>query len=548
MKLVIGCLNSKYVHMSSAPWCIAAGIDRFLPQKIDYEIVEGTINGDIDKYCDSIIELCPDVVSLSAYIWNITKTLYVCKKLKQKLGCTIVLGGPEVAYRPEDVLTKYAFIDYVLSGEGEFAIAEFLNMLLKNGDKTDVAGLCFRNNNDIITVPERCYTQTPPSPFTDKYFKALKGRICYIESSRGCPFRCAFCLSGRLSGLRFFDIQQTKRDIIKLSQSGTQTIKFVDRTFNANEHHANEILSFILQNYGKDIRSGVCFHFEIAGDILKESTMQILSKMPVGAVQLEIGMQSFNENTLKAINRKTNTRQLIANIKQLIGFGNMHIHIDLIAGLTGEDISSFENSFNIGFELGANMLQMGFLKLLHGADMREKPSEFPCEFDSTPPYEVISTPWIDKDEMKALKCMEDAVDRMYNSGRFLFTIEYLLQATGKGPFKLFFEIGNNINGNKCALGDYAVMIFKFFKDKCDSEILKEKLVCDLLSCVCALQIPDILKINDPLHKKAKALFSKNTKVAILKKSGKIFTADHSSERDFFGRFECKFYNIDIIDK
>ncbi len=547
MKLIIGCLNSKYVHMSSAPWCLAAGIDKFLPNKINYEIIEGTINGDLDKYCENIIEKRPDIVSFCTYIWNVTQTLYICEKLKQKLGCAIVLGGPEVAYRQIDVLVKYPFIDYVLAGEGEFAFPAFLNMLLKNSDKNDVSGLCFRNDDGIVTIPETCYSQTPPSPYTDKYFEALKGRICYIESSRGCPFRCAFCLSGRISGLRFFDIEQTKRDLIKLANSGTQTIKFVDRTFNANENHANQILEFILQNYGKNIPEGVCFHFEIAGDILKQSTMELLSKMPKGAVQLEIGMQSFNEDTLKTINRKTNTKRLIDNIKQLIGFGNMHIHIDLIAGLTGEDINSFENSFNIGFDLRAHMLQMGFLKLLYGADMREQSDKYPCEFNDTPPYEVVSTPWICADEIKTLKRCEDALDRMYNSGRFLFTIDYLLVAIGCTPFKLFFEFGNKTDGQNKALSDYAVMIFEFFKDRVDADILREKLVCDLLSCASALQIPEPLKLTDPMHKKAKAMFSKNTKVAILKKSGKIFAADHSSERDFFGRFDYKFYDINILE-
>lgn len=530
--------------MSSAPWCLAAGIDRFAKQKIDCEVFEGTINCDLDRYCQGIIDKKPDTVSFCCYIWNITQTLYICEKLKSALDCTIVLGGPEVAYRAGDVLKSYPFIDYVLSGEGEFAFPEFLDA----PDKSKVAGLCYRCDGEIVANPEKCCTDTPPSPYTDKYFEALSGRICYIESSRGCPFRCAFCLSGRVSGLRFFDINQTKRDLIRLANSGTQTIKFVDRTFNASERHANEILDFILQNYGKDIPQGICFHFEIAGDILKPSTLEILKKMPKGAVQLEIGMQSFNEDTLLAINRKTDTKRLIENIKTLLSFDNMHIHIDLIAGLTGEDIKSFENSFNTGFELGAHMLQMGFLKLLYGADMRKNSKKYPCEYNAAPPYEVTSTPWLDIDEIAGLKRCEDALDRMYNSGRFLFTIEYLLKETKLSPFKLFFEIGNNIDGTGKALGDYAVMLYEFFKTRCDSDILREKLVCDLLSCASALQIPSALKIADPLHKKARALFPKTTKVAVLKKSGKIFTADHAGARDLFGRFECKFYDFEILNK
>ena len=544
MKLLICCLNSKYVHMSSAPWCLLAGINTFCKKTYDCEVFEGTINGDLDKYCNEIADKKPELVSFCTYIWNVNETLYICKKVKETTGCKIILGGPEVAYRRSDVLQKYPFIDYVLAGEGEFALPEFLDAQ----DKTTVSGLCYRQNGKIVENAEKCYKDTPPSPYTDEYFKALSGRICYIESSRGCPFRCAFCLSGRLSGIRFFDLNQIKDDLIKLANSGTQTIKFVDRTFNASERHANQILEFILQNYGNKIPEGVCFHFEIAGDILKQSTMDILKNMPKGAVQLEIGMQSFNEDTLKTINRKTDTKKLTENIKTLLSFGNIHIHIDLIAGLTGEDITSFENSFNIGFSLRAHMLQMGFLKLLYGADMRENKNAFPCEFSDSPPYEVTSTPWLTKTEIRALKNTEDALDRMYNSGRFLFTISYLLKQTSLSPFKLFYDIGNGIDGNKKSLGEYAVLIFEHFKNRVDSEVLREKLVCDLLCCVSSLQIPSALKITDPLYKKAKTLFPKNTKVAILKKSNKIFTADHAGPRDFFGRYDYRFYDLKTIKK
>ena len=190
---------------------------------------------------------------------------------------------------------------------------------------------------------------TPPTPYSEDFYNNLNGRIAYIETSRGCPYRCAFCLSGRCSKLRFFELEQVKKDIINLSLSGTKTIKFVDRTFNADSKRANEIIKFILENRGSHIPENICFHFEIAGDILTEETFELLENAPEGLFQLEIGMQSFNEDTLQKINRKTNTEKLIKNIKKLLEMGNMHIHIDLIVGLTGEDIKSFENSFNIGY-------------------------------------------------------------------------------------------------------------------------------------------------------------------------------------------------------
>ena len=368
MKVIISCLNSKFVHASLSPWCLAAGVREFCEKLHDVSILESTINGDTESFARKIIKESPDVVAFSCYIWNITKTLEIALLIKQNCDCIIVLGGPEVAYRSKDILEKYEFIDFVLSGEGEWTFPDFLDNL--SGDLSSVSGLTYRQNGEIIVVSEKEYTDTPPSPYSDEFFENLNGRIAYIETARGCPYRCAFCLSGRCSPLRFFEIDRVKEDIIRLANSGTQTLKFVDRTFNANEKRANEIFLFIKENYGKVIPENVCFHFEIAGDILKESTLEILKSMPYGAVQLEIGMQSFNENVLKTINRKTNTKKLIENIKKLLSFNNMHIHIDLIAGLTGEDLESFKNSFNVGYSLKAHMLQMGFLKLLYGAEMR----------------------------------------------------------------------------------------------------------------------------------------------------------------------------------
>lgn len=548
MKVIISCLNSKYVHASLSPWCLLAGIREFSENTYDVLVTESTINGDAESFADKIINENPDVVAFSCYIWNITKTLEICSMIKSKHNCKIALGGPEAAYRPKDILEKYDYIDYVLSGEGEWVFPDFLDNI--NSDYTHVPGLTFRNNNEIISVPEKEYKDTPPSPFSEEYFNNLNGRISYTETARGCPYRCAFCLSGRCSTLRFFDIERVKKDIIKLANSGTQTVKFVDRTFNANAERANGILLFIKENYGKNIPDNVCFHFEIAGDILKESTLDILSSMPCGAVQLEIGMQSFNEETLKIINRKTNTEKLIENIRKLISFNNMHIHIDLIAGLTGENLESFRNGFNKAYSLKAHMLQMGFLKLLYGADMRENFEKYPCTFNENPPYEVTSTPWLSADEIKMLKNCEDAVDRLYNSGRFLFTLDYLTEDVGISPFDLFCDFGNTVNGSKMRLSEYAEKLYEFFSDKCDNRILREKILCDLLCCSSSVQVPDILKINDPNYKKVKKYFIENVdnniKTAILYSKNRVFAVNQSMKKNLHNRFEGRFYDIDEI--
>ncbi len=549
MNISICCLSAKYIHASLAPWCLYSALKEKYPD-INATVTESTINADIHDTADKIISTKPEIISFTCYIWNIENTLELCKYLKTRTDAIIVLGGPEVSYRAHNILSNHTYIDYVLSGEGEETYPQFINKINRKEDVFDVPGLTYRADDDIISNPEKEYPTTPPSPYCDEFFENLKGRISYIETSRGCPYRCAFCLSGRCSELRFFDIKQIKNDIIKLSRSGTKTVKFVDRTFNANADRANEIILFILNNHGKSIPEDICFHFEIAGDILKESTFDLLEKAPKGLFQLEIGMQSFNEETLKAINRKTNTNKLIENIKRLVGFGNMHIHIDLIVGLTGEDFESFKNSFIIGYKLKPNMLQMGFLKLLYGSDMREYPDKYPCKYNNKPPFEVISTPWLSEVEIKSLKNCEDALDRLYNSGRFLMSLNYLIEECNIEPFDLFYDFGNMIHGCKMSLSQYAEHFYTYFSHKSDPVLLQEYLLCDLLSCSSSLQIPDSLRPRNPLYRQARHLLadekSDKIKVAVLPKLGKIIEVNQSGQKDFNGRYPGKFHNIDII--
>jgi hypothetical protein len=288
------------------------------------------------------------------------------------------------------------------------------------------------------------------------------------------------------------------------------------------------------------------------GGTRTEETLNILSTAPKGAIQLEIGMQSFNEETLKAINRKTNTKKLIENIKRLVSFKNMHIHIDLIAGLVGEDIKSFENSFNIGYSLKAQMLQMGFLKLLYGAEMRENPEKFPCEFSNEPPYEVTSTPWLTSEEINALKKCEDALERLYNSGRFLFTLDYLINECGYTPFKLFMEFGNAVDGTNMTLSNYAKMVYNYFCEKVNKDILREKILCDLLSSSISAPIPSEFKIQDSLYKKAKKHFIEvlegQTKIAILYSTNSVYVVNEFQEKDLQGRIIGKLYDISMISE
>ncbi len=417
----------------------------------------------------------------------------------------IILGGPEVSYNPEEILKECEWCDFVLSGEGEYPFAALCNAI-KSGESFHIPGLCFRNGEKIVINAPFIAEGEPPSPFCDEYFESLRGRIAYLETSRGCPYSCAFCLSGRCGGVRFFDIERAKREMLLLAKSGTQTVKLVDRTFNANKARAKELWKFVIDEHGKGIPEGVCFHFEIAGDILDDESIKILNSAPKGSIQLEIGMQSFNEKTLAYINRKTNTAKLIENIRKLLAPGNLHIHIDLIAGLPFEDMESFEHSFDIGYNLRSNMLQLGFLKLLHGAEMRENSEKYPCEFSKKPPYEVISTAWTDENDLLLLHKVEDALERLCNSGRFIGTVDYVLEKTGLSPFQFFRNFGIYAAEHSeplVSLDDYTEMAFGYLSslDGIETSVLKDRMICDRLCSNSSGKLPEMLKVKNPEIKK-----------------------------------------------
>lgn len=546
-------LNAKYVHSSLAPWCLLAGVRAFAPD-IDAHVVEGTVNEPPETVLERIASGAPAVVTFSCYLWNIRQTLALAEQLKHRLpGVCVVLGGPEVSYCAETVLNENPAVDFVLSGEGETSVPALLSCLAqgKAPCAEEVPGLCTRQH----IAPPCVLSGEVPSPYTPEYFKALNGRIAYLETSRGCPFTCAFCLSGRCGTPRYFDLKGVYENILALANSGAQTVKLIDRTFNANPRHANAILRFLLSHYGKEIPAGVCFHFEIAGDILTEETMELLAQMPAGAVQLEIGMQSFCEKTLEAVRRKTNTEKLKANIRRLAAMGNMHIHIDLIAGLPYEDVQTFAESFNTAYALGADMLQMGFLKLLHGAAMREEPQNFPCEFRSEPPYEVISTPWLTAEELEMLHSVEEVLERMVNSGRFQRTADYLMERTGLTPFALFQAIGKaaheaGVAGHGVALDEYTAFLLDTAPRLCENvtrEALRDVMVCDRLESNATGRLPLCLHIADPaLGQTVKRLAALNPPrpgvrrgVAILYTERQAVYVDYENKNPKTGRFALR---------
>ena len=534
MNVLICAVNSKYVHSSLAPWYLRASIDL---SKHSCEIKEFTINESVDAIFEKINQKNYDTICFSTYIWNVDVVLKLSKLLKEKSNAKIMLGGPEVSYNAEEILSKYPFVDYVISGEGEEPFADFVNE--KNIE--EISGLSYRNEIGVVVKQPHLSLNDPPFPYTDDYFEALKGRITYLETSRGCPFRCAFCLSGRCGGVRFFDLEESKRKILLLANSGTQTVKFIDRTFNADKKRAIELFQFIINAYNdKKISPRVCFHFEIEGELIDEKTLEMLKKAPKGLFQFEIGLQSFNEETLSYINRKTNLEKLTDVIKKILELENIHVHIDLIAGMSYETLQSFGEGFNKAIALRPHMLQLGFLKLLYGADMREDSNKYECEYSKEPPYEVISTEWMSKNDLEILHKFEDVFEKLYNSARFPQTCEYIFTKT-ENTFDLLMDFSSYCCDKKIEnnLDSFTLAILDYFGglQYINGRELRDFLAMDRLSTNRMGTLPECLKIHSSLIKKTLNELEKNPETrkekgvkraaTVLPSMGKFIYVDYS---------------------
>lgn len=514
MKVIFATLNSKYIHSCLAPWCLYTACKEKCGDRIEFSVLEGTANENQSELLKKILLQKGDIICFSCYIWNITKTLSLCEKIKKECPDTlIVLGGPEVAYNQREVLENNPYVDFVSSGEGENILPFFFLDILE-GKPCKTEGMSFiKDGKTVVSFASAKENYVFPSPYCEEYFGSLGGRIAYIESSRGCPFSCAFCLSGRVGKVRFFPLERVKKEMLELSAKGAKTIKFVDRTFNCNKERAAEILLFIRENYGKSIPEDVCFHFEIAADILDENLLCVIESMPKGSVQFEAGIQSFNEETLKAINRKTDTKKVAENIRKLVSFRNCHLHIDLIAGLPLENFESFVKGFNRAYYIKADMLQLGFLKILHGSPMGENPEKYPCEHSGEPPYEVYSTPYITREETEILHKTENELERLYNSSRFGESLDYVLSVSDKTPFDLFygFALFLEEKGEKgtMPLDKYTCLAFDYFSSLSgvDPLVLRDKMLLDRMMTNNSGVIPERLKVSDPNLKKVRNYIS-----------------------------------------
>lgn len=433
--LLIG-INAKYIHSNPAIYSIQAYAQEYYRQKnwtlTDemLELAEYTINQNKESILADIYHRKPDIVAFSCYIWNwklIQELLDELPKLLPKLF--IWLGGPEVSFHGERILLEYPQVTGIMIGEGEATCTELLTFYQTcEGRLSDIAGLFLREGS----TASRELLDVKKIPFLYKDLGCFQNRIIYYESQRGCPFRCAYCLSSIDKKIRLRDSKETLEHLQFFLDHKVPQVKFIDRTFNCNKPHAMAIWQYI-----KEHDNGVTnFHFEIAADLLTEEELEIISDMRPGLIQLEIGVQSTNETTLRAINRFAKIDVIRLVTAKIRGFRNIHQHLDLIAGLPFEDYISFAVSFNEVYEMKPQQLQLGFLKVLKGSPIEEKVQEYGIVYSSTPPYEVLYTKWLSYDDVIRLKRIEEMVELYYNSGQFSHTLPVLEQEF-ESPFSMY---------------------------------------------------------------------------------------------------------------
>ena len=421
MKILLAACNAKYIHSNLAVYDLQAYASDYADHIV---LKEYTINQQKDDIMRDIYLEHPDVVCVSCYIWNLSFVKELMADLIKILpGADFWAGGPEVSYDAEKFLTENSEFKGVMVGEGEETFKELAGYYVEKNpqDLKDMTGICYRDGDQIIHNGWRQIMDLSSIPFIYKDLSEFKNRIIYYESSRGCPFSCSYCLSSIDKKLRFRDTETVKKELQFFIDNKVPQVKFVDRTFNCKHDHAMAIWKYINEH-----DNGVTnFHFEISADLLREEELQEMSTMRPGLIQLEIGVQSTNPDTIKAIHRTMDFEKLKGLVDRIHSFGNIHQHLDLIAGLPYEDYDSFRHSFNDVYALKPQQLQLGFLKVLKGSHMMEMCREYGIVYKTQEPYEVLSTKWLDYDHVLKLKTVENMVEVYYNSGQFQNTLEYL---------------------------------------------------------------------------------------------------------------------------
>ena len=440
MKILLAACNAKYIHSNLAVYNLRAYAGEYREHII---LKEYTINQQKDEILRDIYLEKPDIICFSCYIWNVSFVKEIAEDLKKILPDSVFwAGGPEVSFDAEDFLKKNPGFFGVMVGEGEETFRELCRFYVDNkGNLEEIPGIAFYSGGKILHNGWREIMDLSKVPFAYENMEDFRNKIVYYESSRGCPFSCSYCLSSVDKKLRFRNLDLVKKEFQFFIDRKVPQIKFVDRTFNCKHSHAMEIWKYILEH-----DNGITnFHFEISADLLKEEELSLMEKMRPGLIQLEIGVQSTNPETIRAIRRTMDFERLSEIVNKVRSFGNIHQHLDLIAGLPYENYDSFRNSFNQVYALKPEQLQLGFLKVLKGSLMKEMAKEYGILHKEREPYEVLSTKWLSYGEILKLKTVESMVEVYYNSGQFQNTLNYM-EGFFEDAFSMYEELGKFYEG------------------------------------------------------------------------------------------------------
>lgn len=434
--ILLAAINAKYIHSNLAVYSLKAYAKKYQNQ---IGLAEYTINQNPDDILKGIYRDHPEVLCISCYIWNISYVKNLIREVHKVLPDTAIwLGGPEVSYDARKVLEEHPEVTGVMKGEGEVTFLELAGFYLEGiSELAKIEGITYRDGDQIQENPWRGITDLSTIPFVYKDLKKFENRIIYYESSRGCPFSCSYCLSSIDKKLRFRDLELVKEELQFFLDHNVPQVKFVDRTFNCKHDHAMAIWKYLIAH-----DNGITnFHFEVAADLLNEEEIALIRTMRPGMIQLEIGVQSTNPDTIREIHRKMDFAQVSEVVTRVQEGYNVHQHLDLIAGLPYEDYDSFGKSFCDVYQLRPQQLQLGFLKVLKGSYMYEHASEYGLIYRTKPPYEVLASKWVSYDEMLEIRLVEEMLELHYNSGQFL-TYLAVLEQRYASAFQMFLDMGH----------------------------------------------------------------------------------------------------------
>lgn len=476
MKVLLVGVNSKYIHTALAVDYIYGMCGNF-----DVEKLEFNINQNLNFVYGEILKREADVILFSTYIWNIDYISKLTSDLSQVTDAIIGWGGIESNFEIEDHFKENPGLDIIIRDEGELTVPDLLEVLENKRDLKNVLGISYREGENIFHNPPRPLIKDLdiiPSPFVD--IKCPPGKIIYYEMSRGCPFKCTFCMSSTIKGVRYFSTERIKSDLLYIMDSGAKIVKLVDRTFNANERESIEMMTFIRDN----VKTDMVFHMELMAHLISDNFLEFLSTLPKGLFQFEVGVQSSNPKTLEAIERRADLDRLKYVVQKIRSFNNIHQHVDQIAGLPYEDYKSFKESFNYIYSLGAEKFQLGFLKVLRGSKIKAQAAEHGIKFTTYAPYEVLETKYISALELKRIKVIEDLVEKFSNEDYFAHTLDYVIK--DYEPFDFFEAMSifwedhgyTEIGHSRDSLYEY---FYEFLSGRPDIEYIKELLRLDFIS-------------------------------------------------------------------